>query len=879
MAQSRIKGITIELDGETKGLDQALRSVNQRSRELHTELSDVNRLLKFDPGNTELLAQRQRLLSEQVVNTANKLDQLREAQSQVQAQFERGDLGEAEYRAFQRELIATEGRLQHFQNQLRETQQGAAETGRTMDEVGESFKNAGEGMKNAGQTMSTAVTLPLVGLGAAAVSAANSFDSAAGRLQAQLGLTAGKSKELEEVARNLWKNAFGENIQEASDAVAVIYHQLGNLPATELEEVAEAAFMLSDAFGVDIQESTRAAGQLMSQFGVDSQAAMDMLTVAFQRGGDYSGELLDTITEYSTQFANMGFSAEQMMGLFISGVESGIFSLDKMGDAVKESFLQITDGAEGTRSSLQELGLDYKQIEADMASGGEKANAAFMAVMTAIAGVTNEADRNRLAVELMGTPLEDLGPQYQAFFAQATGGMEEFEGAAKKAGESLYDNFSSKMTSAFNNIQDALVPFGETLLNIVEKALPVIQNMASAFANLSPTMQNVVMVVGGLMAAIGPLLVVVGALFTGIGSIITGLGGLATAMGISGGAAGLLSAAIATLTGPIGIVIAAVTALIAIFVALYKNNEEFRTKVQEIWGSIKKFFSETMDFIGNKVVKPIMKEVMAFFSETLGKIKSFWDENGKQIKAIAKGFMTYISAEIKEKMGIIKGVFQAIWPIISGVVKVAWDIIKTATSNSMDLILGVIQTALKLLKGDWSGAWETIKGTAESIMNNIVRFFRDIDLYEIGADIVHGLIDGIGSMIGAVTRKVKELASLVPDGLKDFLDINSPSRVTRWIGDMTGKGLELGLKDSLNRISSMSNKMAVAAMPTMELAPSGARTSAASNVSSPTSTGPILIQLEVDGRVLAEASYKDINHMLYSDIRHAARTGGSFRKL
>lgn len=796
MAQSRIKGITIELDGETRGLDQALRSVNQRSRELHTELNDVNRLLRFNPGNAELIAQQQRLLAEQVENTTQRLNQLRAAQEQVQAQFDRGELSEEQYRAFQRELIATEGRLEHFQNQLNETQETAEETGRTMEEVGESFKNAGEGLKNAGQTMSAAVTLPLVGMGAAAVKAASDFDSAADRLQTQLGLTAEETMELDQVARNLWKNAFGENIQEASDAVAVIYQQLGNLPASELEAVAEAAFTLSDAFGVDIKESTRAAGQLMQQFGVTSEEAMDMLTTAFQRGGDYTDELLDTISEYSTQFANIGFSAEQMMGLFVSGVESGIFSLDKLGDTVKESFLQITDGADGTRAALKELGLDSKQIEADLAAGGEKANAAFMAVMTAIAGVTDEADRNRLAVELMGTPLEDLGPQYQAFFAQATEGMTGFEGAAKKAADSMYDNFGSRLTSALRSLQEALLPLGASLLGIAESALPHIQKLADTFANMSPTMQNVVLIVGGLAAALGPLLVIIGTLITSVGAIITGLGGLATAMGISGGAAGLFSAAIAALTGPIGIVIASVTSLIAIFVALYKNNEDFRIKVQEIWESIKQFFSEAMDFIGNKVVKPIMTEIMSFFSETLGKIKNFWDENGKQITSIAKAFLKIISAEVKEKMGIIKGIFEVIWPIISGVVKIAWGIIQAVTQTSMDLVLGIIQLALKIIKGDWEGAWETIKEIAIDIMGNIVGFFEDIDLSDIGSNIIQGLIDGLGSMKDAIITKVQELASLVPDGLKEFLDINSPSRLIR---DEVGKMIPLGLSEGITR--------------------------------------------------------------------------------
>lgn len=816
----RIKGITIELDGNTTGLDRALQGVNQRSRDLQSELSDVQRLLRFNPGNVELLEQQQRLLSEQVENTAQKLQQLKQVQGQVQAQFERGDIGEEQYRAFQREVIATEGRLEHFQNQLRETESQLNETGNDVEDLGERFQNAGEkmktageGIKNVGAGLTAGVTAPLLGIGAAALKAADDFDSAAGRLQAQLGLTEDQSKELEQVAKNLWKNAFGENIQEASDSVAIIYQQLGNLPASEIESAAEAAYTLSDAFGVDIKESTRAAGQLMQQFGVDSQTAFDLITAGFQRGGDYSDEFLDTITEYSTQFANLGFTAEQALGLLVSGAESGIFSVDKLADTVKESFLQITDGGDNTRDALKELGLEASQIENDIASGGDKANAAFLAVMTAIAGVTNEADRTRLAVELMGTPIEDLGPQYQAFFATATDGMTGFEGAAKEAADTLYDNFGSRLTTTLRTLQESLRPIGETILDMVESVLPYIESLANSFAGLSPHMQQIILIIGGIVGAIGPLLVIIGTLITSVGSILGVLGGLATSLGITGGAAGLFSAAIGALTGPIGIIVAAIVGLIAILVSLYKNNEDFRVKVQEIWEDIKTFFSTAMDFIGNKVVKPIMIEILSFFSEILGKIKGFWDENGKQITEIAKGFLAFISAEVKEKMGLIKGIFEVVWPIISGAVQIAWGIIKTSTKNTIDLIIGIIQLALKLLKGDWEGAWETIKQTATSIMDNIISFFEDIDLYKIGSDIIQGLINGIGSMGRAIKTKVQELASLIPDGLKDFLGIASPSKLTEQLGEFTGEGFALGIENMARRVRLASDQLAKASLP------------------------------------------------------------------
>ena len=107
----RIKGITIEIGGETTGLQNALKDVNKRSNDLTKELKDVERLLKFDPGNVEALAQKQQLLTKQIENTTQKLDKLKAAEQQVQAQFQNGKISEEQYRAFRREIEFTEGSL------------------------------------------------------------------------------------------------------------------------------------------------------------------------------------------------------------------------------------------------------------------------------------------------------------------------------------------------------------------------------------------------------------------------------------------------------------------------------------------------------------------------------------------------------------------------------------------------------------------------------------------------------------------------------------------------------------------------------------------------------------------------------------------------
>lgn len=120
---NNIKGITIEINGETKGLQSALKDVNKEARNISAELREVEKGLKLDPSNVTLLAQKQQLLAKSVESAKEKLKTLQSAQAQVEQQFARGDIGEEQYRAFQREVVNTESRLNGLQSQLGETEQ------------------------------------------------------------------------------------------------------------------------------------------------------------------------------------------------------------------------------------------------------------------------------------------------------------------------------------------------------------------------------------------------------------------------------------------------------------------------------------------------------------------------------------------------------------------------------------------------------------------------------------------------------------------------------------------------------------------------------------------------------------------------------------
>lgn len=568
-----------------------------------------------------------------------------------------------------------ENGLNNLQDQIEQTQGKLKQFGETASNIGEKTKSIGAGF-------SQYVSAPLLAIGTAGFIAANSMDQALGKIAAQTDRTTKDTNELKKAAQDLWKNAYGEDINAAAEAITIVDRNMGNLVdnTTEVKDLAENAFILQDVFGYDMQESTKAAAALMKNFGVTGDDAFDMITTAAQRGGDYSGELIDSISEYSTQYANMGFSGAQMMNMFATASENGLFSLDKVGDAVKESFLQITDGADNTKAAMGELGLNYDQINKDIQAGGPNANAAFGVVMTAISKVTDEADRNRLAVELMGTPIEDLGPQYQAFFATAGEEMKGFTGSTEQAGKEIYDNIGVRAVAAWRAFQAALLPIGAILINIVEPAIAKLQTgiekLANWFGSLTADQQKFIVILGIAAAAIGPLLVVIGTLISSIGAIATFIG---TVSAVTFGW------------------VAAIAVIGAALVALYLKFEPFRTIVNSVFQA------------ALSIIRTVLTTIVNFVRSQLNVLAQFWQQNGTQImQAVTNAF------------NIIKSIISFVMPAVLAIVKFAWTNIKNVIQGALNIIMGLVRIFTGIFTGDFSQLWAGVKSIFKGAIQLVI---------------------------------------------------------------------------------------------------------------------------------------------------------------
>ena len=244
---------------------------------------------------------------------------------------------------------------------------------------------------------------------ASMLTSGDDYNKAMNQLAASTGATGEELESLKDVAKGVFANNYGESYDDVANAVANVKKQLGDLPADQLQKITESAFALSDTFEYDVAETTRAAKAMIDNFGVSGEYAMELIATGAQNGLDYSGELIDSINEYSVQFAKVGLDADDMFQIFQSGAENGAWNLDKIGDAVKEFSIRAIDGSNTTAEGFAAIGMNANEMAWKFTQGGDTAKQAFQETIAALASMDDLVARDAAGVALFGTMWEDLG--------------------------------------------------------------------------------------------------------------------------------------------------------------------------------------------------------------------------------------------------------------------------------------------------------------------------------------------------------------------------------------------------------------------------------------------------------------------------------------
>ena len=797
-----IRGITVEIGGDTTKLGKALADVNKKSRDLQNELKGVNSLLKMDPGNVTLLTQKQDILNESIAATSEKLEKLKSAQAQVQAQFDKGEITADQFRDFQREIVLTEQKLESLTDQLKEFGSVAAQQ---ISVAGQKFTELGDKVSGAGEKL-LPVTGAVAAAGTAVVMSADDLKSAANSYLTATGTAAEGTETLADgtvvvtdnmetfkgVIEDIYANNYGESFEDIANSMSKVKNNLGEIDGTQLQAATESALALRDVFEFDVNESTRSAKMLMDQYGMSADDAFNLIAQGAQNGLDKNGDLLDTINEYAVHFEGLGLGAEDMFNMLVNGADNGTFSVDKLGDAVKEFGIRAKDGSDSTADAFAALGLDADKTAQKFAQGGEGAKAALDEVTKALFAMDDPLAQNQVGVALFGTMWEDLGADGVKSLMDLNGEISTTNAAMDDLKEQKYDDLKSQLSELGRTfVTNVAIPLGETLLPIISSVVDKISEWITKFGELSPAAQTVILVVAGIAAAIGPILIVIGKVLSAVGTIMTWVPKI-----VSG--AKLIGTGLKALFGIIAAhpVIAIVTAVIAAVVLLYNKCEWFRNGVNAVVKAVINFFKN----LGPSLVK-IFKDVGA-------KISSWWTKLSSDFKTWSTNVITSTVNFFKELPGKI---YNAIVGAIDRVKTWGSNLLNTAKTAASNMINSVV-SYLKELPGKIynaiSGAisrvasWgsemlSTAKSKMSEVVSGIVNAFTNLpgQMTTIGKNIIQGVIDGIGSMVSSLYSSIKNALSGLVDKAKSALGINSPSRVFRdVVGAMIPSGIAVGIK-------------------------------------------------------------------------------------
>lgn len=560
-----IGSLAIRLSLDDTNFNQSMSQVNRNLKTLGGEMAIIRNKGKDWGNSLEGLSEKQKVLTKilsqqeaKVKDAAEKHRRLVEehGEGSVKAEKQAAALNKlvAQFTRTETELKEVNDALNVHHRQMDEAQRGYVDFAKVADKLGSKLEETGEKFKDTGQKLTTGVSLPLTGFAVAAGKAALDFDKASGSIQAELGISEEKAKELDATARELWEGGFGDSIESVSVKVAGVTRALGDLSKVDLSYVTKGLDLFEERGWGDQQEALRATKVLMEQFGMTASEAMDYMTKGFQENLDFSGEFLDSISEYSTYYAEIGLSADDMFSKFKSGAESGLFQMDKIGDSMKEFTLRAKDGSKKSAEAFKALGLNANEMTKQFNKGGETGKKAFEKVVKALQNTDDETVRNTVSTDLFGSQYEDLGEKAFEAMLKTSDGLKDVEGSTKKASDALKDNFGARATKVWREFQSDLQPVGETLLDIAEDVLPkvadTVEDVTDAFEDLSPEGQKVALAVGGIAIAAGPTLTGIGLLSTGVGALTKGVAPLLSSLGRGAGLTGILT----KIPGPVGLV-------------------------------------------------------------------------------------------------------------------------------------------------------------------------------------------------------------------------------------------------------------------------------------------------------------------------------------
>lgn len=573
MAAKTLKGITVEINGKTTGLANALKDVTKTSTALSSNLKEINKALKLDPGNTELLNEKQRILSESVAAARKELETLEGVQKQVSDQYANGDIDRGAWLEYQNKLQKAKQHLEDLEKAQKDFGTAAAQT---IKEAGAKIEEYGGKASKVGETLTKNVTTPLTAAAAAGVAAFSAVDEGVDTIVTATGAS-GEALDGLVASYETIATSIPEELGDVASAVGEVntrFHTTGE----ELEGQTTLFLQFAKITGGDVVSSVDSADKVLKTFGKtsdDASGLLGMVAKAAQDTGINAQGLMDDVLANSATFKELNFSLEESVNFMAlldeNGVESGVALA-----GLKKAVVNLTDAGMSESEALQTV---IDKIK----NAGSETEALTIAQETfgtkGAAEMATAIREGRLSLDDLSASMADYSTVVTDTYNNTMDGVDGATTAANAA--------KIAMSTLGETISDMLAPIFQHLTQLLIDA-------KARFDTLDDGQKQAIVTIGLIVAAIGPALVIIGKVITAVGTITTGVGSLVGFVGgtvvplITGTVMPALSGLWALmLANPISIVIAAIAAIVAAFVLLWNKCEGFRNFWINLFSSVK----------------------------------------------------------------------------------------------------------------------------------------------------------------------------------------------------------------------------------------------------------------------------------------------------
>jgi len=869
-------GPKIGIEGE-KAFRKSISNINTHMRTLKTEMVAVASQFDKNDDSQEAYTEKNKVLNKQIDLQKKKLEELRKGLKKSADKYGENDRvtqgwkqavnkATAELNDMDRKLKKSGKSMDNLGDEMKTTEK------RTVDLSGK-FSSLGSGLAGMTKGALKGAIGGIAAVGAAATTAvagifkfSNDSVKAMNDFQAKTGATKEEMEEFSKVANDIYSNNFGESLEDVAKTMARI-KQLTGLTSEELNEASTAALLLRDVFEYEVEESTRAASTLMKTFGIDAERAYELIAIGAQNGADKNGDLLDTINEYSNQYKALGFSEDVFLESLIEGAESGAWSIDKIGDAVKEFNIRSKDLSESSADAFNSLGFNADEMFNEFSQGGDTANMAFQAVMEALQGIDDPLEKNRIGVALFGTQFEDLEAGVVDVLANLDGKIGESEEKVSKMTDVLenmaeikYDDLGSAIEGLKRSILNGLggvtdiakdsvkgivegiqngdweavaISFSEGFTGVLEALLP------TATTTIATVLNSVIQSIGNLLPQVLPLLVSsLLMLITTIIQVLTDNGpmilqtGLDAILNLGKGillaipmivpivlelleilintmlteSPKIMEALLNTITeyGPV-LIETGINALMSLIIGMVEMLPSLIATAIILLMALVNGLIDNLPLI----ISAAIDIVLALIDGILILLPELIPAAIKAIVTFAQGLIDALPKLIEKLPEIIQTIITVLVDNIPLLITAAYDIIIALAEALITNLPLIIQAAYEIIPAIIEGIIDLI-GNLPAVVVNIYEKIKEtltgIDWANLGKDMMGGIVSGIVNAASSIADSVVNAAKNALEAAKEFLGINSPSKVMRdQIGKNIGGGLAVGIKDSTNQVNTAMN--------------------------------------------------------------------------